>query len=233
MSTAVDAVLFDLDDTLCRYRRSSATVLEASFARLGLDPLFEPRAYYARYGEYLEASSSVHDLRERCFADLAVEAGYDRETGVAVAEAFAAERDQRAVDPLPGVPDVLDRIAAYRPLGLVTNGDPTMQRQKLEALDLEGTFETSVYAGYETPPKPDPAPFEVALETLAVEPDRALYVGNSLSSDVAGAAAAGLRSVWIPTTDDPPADPDPTPDYVLETLVELEEITCLSGKARR
>lgn len=33
-----DAVLFDLDDTLCRYRRSGSELLAAAFERTGRDP---------------------------------------------------------------------------------------------------------------------------------------------------------------------------------------------------
>ncbi|WP_312908636.1 HAD family hydrolase [Natronosalvus caseinilyticus] len=219
----VDAVLFDLDDTLCRYRRSPATVLERAFERAGVDTLFEPSTYHDRYGDYLEDSSSVADLRERCFGDLAVESGFDRDVGVAVAEAFAAERDQRAVDPLSGVPDVLEALGEEYRLGLVTNGNPEMQREKLDAIGLTDAFETTVFAGYDTAPKPDPEPFGRVLETLETDPGRAVYVGNSLSSDVAGARAAGIRSVWVPPKPDVPAEPTPRPDYTLESLADLEQ----------
>lgn len=222
-TTPVDAVLFDLDDTLCRYRRSPAAVLERAFERAGVDPLFEPSAYHDRYDDYLEDSSSVADLRERCFGDLAVEADFERDVGVAVAEAFAAERDQRAVDPLSGVPDVLETLSEEYRLGLVTDGDPEMQREKLAAVGLTDAFETTVFAGYDTAPKPDPEPFGRALETLETDPERAVYVGNSLSSDVAGARAAGIRSVWVPPEPDVLAKPTPCPDYTLESLAELEQ----------
>ena len=228
MPTPVDAVLFDLDDTLCRYRRSSATVLEAAFERAGFDPLFEPTAYYDRYDDYLETSSSIGELREQCFGDLAVDAGYDRAAGVAVAAAFTEERDQRAIDPLPGVPDVLESLASDYRLGLVTNGDPVMQREKLAALELTDAFETAVYAGYDTAPKPDPEPFEVALEALETPPERAVYVGNSLSSDVAGAQAAGMRSIWVPASTEAIAESELEPVHRLESLADIRSTDWLS-----
>ncbi|MFP9193051.1 HAD family hydrolase [Natronosalvus vescus] len=230
MPTPVDAVLFDLDDTLCRYRRSSAAVLEAAFERAGYDPLFDPTAYYDRYDDYLATSSSIGELREQCFAELAADAGFDRQAGVAVAAAFAEERDQRAVDPLPGVPDVLQMLTDDYRLGLVTNGDPAMQREKLAALELTDAFETAVYAGYDTAPKPDPEPFEVALEALETTSDRAVYVGNSLSSDVAGAQAAGMRSVWVPASPDAVREstPNQKPVRRLESLADIHSVDWLS-----
>ncbi|MFP9058897.1 HAD family hydrolase [Natrialbaceae archaeon A-chndr2] len=231
MSHPPEAILFDLDDTICRYRRSAETVLECAFERVGVDPVFDPAAYPERYGDYLASSSSIGDLHRQCFGDLAVEAGVDREVGIAVAEAFNEERDQRAVDPLAGVPDVFDTLEASYRLGLITNGDPAMQAEKLAALGLTETFEPVVCAGYETAPKPDPEPFEVALEALDLTPEQALYVGNSLTSDVAGAKAAGVPSVWVPVDGrggETTRVSGPEPTFRVPSLAALESVPVLS-----
>ena len=217
----VDAVCFDLDDTLCTYTQRGADVLERAFDRTGVGRLWAIEDYHDRYRDYLEESADIADLRRRCFADLAVDAGRDAETGRAVADAYAELRDRTAVELLPGAHDVIDALAAEYRLGLVTNGAPGMQRTKLEAIGLENRFETVVCAGYDTAAKPAAEPFERALEALGSTPDRAVYVGNSLTSDVAGARAAGLRSVWIPRGETVPETPDPAPTYRLEMLSDL------------
>lgn len=217
----VDTVCFDLDDTLCRYTQRGAAVLEGAFERVGIDQLWEIEEYHDRYRDYLEASADADDLRRRCFTDLAVDAGHGPETGQAVADAYAAIRDQEAVELVPGAREAVTELAGEYRLGLITNGAPEMQRTKLEAVGLDGQFETVVCAGYETAAKPSPEPFETALEALESTPDRAVYVGNSLSSDVAGARGAGLRSAWIPVGDDAPETPDPAPTYRLETVTDL------------
>ncbi|WP_276253362.1 HAD family hydrolase [Halomontanus rarus] len=220
MTAAIDAICFDLDDTLCTHRRSPQSVLELAFEDAGVSPLFPASDYYDRFEAYLEESTDVVDLRERCFGDLAVEAGADRATGEAVARAYTAERVPHDVELLAGARETIDRFAEEYRLALVTNGSPEMQRRKLETVGLEDDFETVVYAGYDAPAKPAPEPFEIALEALETPPDRAVHVGNSLSSDVAGARAAGLWSVWIPD-DEEAATPDPEPDHTLESLSEL------------
>lgn len=218
----VEAVLFDLDDTLCRYRRSGADLLELAFAAADVEPFFEVEAYYDRYGEFSAATDSVEALREEAFAAIAADAGRDPAVGRRVARAYAAERDHGAVEFLPGAAAAVEVLAADHRLGVVTNGAPEMQGQKLAALGLADAFETVVHAGYDdgTPAKPAAEPFHRALDALSVDPSRAVHVGNSLASDVAGARAAGLRAAWVP--DAPEATPDEhVPDHTLETLADL------------
>ena len=66
----------------------------------------------------------------------------------------------------PGVDRALRRLGRRVPLGLVTDGDPAIQRAKLRALGLAGRFATSSCLSDELGRehrKPDPLPFEVAL----------------------------------------------------------------------
>ncbi len=216
----VEAVLFDLDDTLCTYRRSSAEMLALAFDRVGVEPFFAVEEYFQRYTEFVEESDDVDDLRERCFASIAREYGRDPDLGRRLARTYAADRDHRAVDPLPGAQGALSWAGERYRTGLVTNGAPEMQRQKMSALGIDGHFETIVYAGHDTPPKPDPEPFHTALADLGVDPGRAVHVGNSPSSDVAGARAAGVRSVLVPW-EGVDGDPDPEPDHLLDSLAEF------------
>lgn len=223
MSDPIETVCFDLDDTLCTYTQPSDDVLEAAFARADVEPLFSIEAYHGRYKDYLDESDGIESLRRACFADLAVDAGADPGAGRAVADAFASVRNQSSVDLLPGATAALETLGNEYSLGLITNGAPEMQRAKLEAIGLEEAFETVVYAGHETRAKPACEPFEVALEALGADPARSVYVGNSLESDVAGANAAGMQSVWVPvdgTSTDPP-ESGPAPEYIVESLAEL------------
>lgn len=45
--------------------------------------------------------------------------------------------------------------------------------------------------------KPDPAIFAPALAALGLEPDRVLYVGDTVHADVMGASAAGMQVVQL------------------------------------
>jgi HAD superfamily hydrolase (TIGR01459 family) len=45
--------------------------------------------------------------------------------------------------------------------------------------------------------KPDPAIYQPVLQQLALPPERVLAVGDSLRTDIAGAASVDLASCWV------------------------------------
>lgn len=220
MSAAPRAVLFDVDNTICEYRRPSEELLPVAFERAGEQPFFTVEEYWDRYGELLGTvdRARMSELRERCFVALAAEHGRDPERAGRVAKAYEAARDHTNVRFLNGLPDVLDRLDDRYRLAAVTNGPEPAQSRKLEALGVD-QFEQVVFAGFDAPPKPDPAPFERALSAVDASPAEAVFVGNSLEADVAGAHAAGLEAAWLRQGRRP--EDGPTPEYVLETPADL------------
>ncbi len=222
--TEIHAVLFDLDGTLCEYRRSSDELLDLAFGRLGVERPFSGEEYYDRFDELYHQRGTDGDLgtfRERCFASLVRDAGLAADVGRKAARIYTRERDPGNVRPLPGAREALDRTGERHPIGLVTNGPPEAQDRKLATLGFRDAFETVVYAGYDTPAKPDPTPFRRALSALGATADRAVHIGDSLATDVAGAHAAGLASTWVANGHRADATPDPSPDYVIRSPEEL------------
>lgn len=86
----------------------------------------------------------------------------------------------------------------YR-MALLTNGGSVFQRAKIRASGMEGLFEPeniliSSELGFE---KPEPQAFQAVLDRLDCEPDEVLFVGDHAVNDIAGAAAAGMRTCWV------------------------------------
>ncbi len=214
----VEAVLFDIDGTICEYERTTADLLPVAFERAGVEPFFSHQEYVDRYEAYLDESDDVDDHREMCFADIAREKGHDPELAIAVARAYADERDHSRVEWIDGARELLDRLENEYRLAAVTNGGPDMQSTKLDALGVD-CFETVVHAGYDEPSKPNPEPFRAALSVVETTADRAIYVGNSLRADVAGAHNTGLRAAWL--ADSETTEPTPTPEFILDKPSDL------------
>ncbi|MFB6310109.1 MAG: HAD family hydrolase [Salinirussus sp.] len=219
MAGSVEGIVFDLDGTLCEYSRSGADVLDAAFETVGVEPFFTVDEYYARFENHVAENTNIRGIRSDTFAALAKGVDRDPAIGRAVAEAYAAERDHSAVQWLPGAERAIETLGNRYPLAVVTNGGPDMQRQKIAALGIADRFETVVHAGFDAPPKPDPTPFDIALQALGVRPGQAVTVGNSLSHDVAGAHNAGLRAVWLDR--EGASEPTPQPDRRIRSMHEL------------
>jgi HAD superfamily hydrolase (TIGR01509 family) len=98
-------------------------------------------------------------------------------------------------------------------LGLVSNAfdPPALLHRDLDALGISERIDVAVFSSEVGRRKPDPALFERALEALGVEPEQALFVGDSLAADIGGAAAIGMhtcQALWF-RADDDSAGPEP------------------------
>lgn len=214
----IDTVLFDLDDTLVRYRRSPGEVLQVSFEIIGLTPLFTVEEYYKRFDEFAQQCDSMQELRSECFATLAAENGYEADQGRKVAKIFDSERDQTDVEPYPEAVNVLNTLRKDYQLGIVTNGANEAQQQKIDGAGIRKFFDSITVAGRDIPPKPASEPFVRAINSLTTEPDTTVHVGDSLEADIGGATAVGLHSVWVSESNDT-QEYDPT--YQIDSIGNL------------
>ena len=93
-----------------------------------------------------------------------------------------------------GVPELLERIrSAGHPLGIVTGKSRRSWDITAAIADL-GPFDVLVFDDDVDAAKPDPHGIRLALERLDTPPERAVYVGDTLS-DVLAARAAGVLPV--------------------------------------
>ena len=222
----IDAVVFDLDGTLAMHDQDPADVLAAAFDETGVAPFCDDDALTDAAMAVPDADSD-RDFYRRAFAIAAERHDGPVDRALELATAYDVNVDRAQVSFRDGAERALALAAELGPVGLVTNGQRTNQRTKLAALGLDDWFDAAVFAGTETPPKPDPEPFQTVVEGLDVAADGTYYVGNSLAHDVVGAKEVGLGAGWYPTEYD--ADEDPTsfahqPDHTFETLAELETV---------
>lgn len=218
---AITTVLFDLDDTLCEHPKSTDDRLMRAFERSGIEPFFDATDM-RRWIPEINADSAL-EFRRALFRAIARE--NERDTSVAATLADVYEiPEPTSVRFRPGAEQVLETLASSYQLGLVTNGGRATQQQKLDTLEITDAFDATVFSEPGRPVKPDTEPFERALTSLDAAPHQTVHVGNSIGSDVAGANAAGLRSVWIPELASIKGERKRsgiTPDVTLETLSEL------------
>ena len=133
--------------------------------------------------------------------------------------------DMRPIHLMPGVAEVLPQIAL--PLALWANTRDATEadvRGWLERANLNRLFRwviTSVDAGAR---KPAPQFFQHALVRCGLTNEEVLFVGNQLNTDILGAEAMGIATVWLSdaayrSADDAPCNVLPT--YTIQTLSDL------------
>ena len=85
----------------------------------------------------------------------------------------------------------------YR-LFIITNGTGRQVERKLKVLGLDyHDFDPRIYCYDQGWVKPEPSPFLAAIESLAMEPSETVYVGDREDTDVEGAQAVGMKTIYV------------------------------------
>jgi putative hydrolase of the HAD superfamily len=216
----IQAVLFDLDDTLypqASFLDAAWTAVAAAAAPYSVDPT----ALHAALTDVASEGSDRGRIIDRALARL------DAAT-VPVEELLAAFRAcaPAQLPPFPGVREALSALRRGALTGLVTDGEVHGQRAKLRALRLEEAFDVIVYSDDlgRARRKPHPAPFQHALAGLGVPAAAAVMIGDRPDKDVAGAAAAGLRAIRVRTGEYAERPDQPVPWRSVSDVVAAIEL---------
>jgi 2-haloalkanoic acid dehalogenase type II len=144
------------------------------------------RAWRAAYlqltygcGRYIAYEQLVRDAAE--------------EVGLPESAARSLEADWLKLTPWRGALDTLRALEPHCKLAVVTNCSTRLGTQAAHLLPIRwDAIVTAEQAGVY---KPDPRPYQLALEKLGVQADEAAFVAGS-SYDMVGTAAVGLRTYW-------------------------------------
>ncbi len=229
----LQAVFFDLDGTLCApsapfaevFTRCCVPLLSGSRHHKAADLLDSFGTALTRPGPS-SAASCLHCALGVCRAT-----GVDT-AGITESAAALTREWARAQRLLPGATATLRALAESLPLGLITNGPSDMQRAVVAHLDIVPLVRWIVVSGDDSVGvrKPDPAIFRHALALAQCSPEHALYVGDSATSDVAGAASAAMRTCWLNPSGQPLPPGVPEPDLQVSSIGELSVMCAVEAR---
>lgn len=132
---------------------------------------------------------------------------------------FIEERGKRHIV-FPETEWVLQAFRSSYRLGIITNGAPDVQREKLNIPDLGRYFEVVVVSGEFGAGKPNPRIFTHTLEQFGVAPEATAMVGDNPINDIMGAQQVGMTGIWLNRSGEACAD-GVTPDAEISSLSEL------------
>jgi HAD superfamily hydrolase (TIGR01509 family) len=199
----LEAVLFDWSNTLVEFTWDDELLAAGHRAALGRD---DP-AFTARYRKLV-----LGDVRHRPYEELLAELGVEDPDRFIDAEHEVWLAAHRLLGPARALLESL-RARGLR-TGLVANSwpdPPRVLRADVERYGLAPYLDVQVWSEEVGSRKPEPEIFLHALAELDVDPVDAMFVGDRLDSDVAGAAALGMTTVqalWFRTDDTPDIEPD-------------------------
>lgn len=211
------AILFDLDDTLYDFHTYRTKQLQ-----LALVTIFE-RYPHLQPESLIQNAIDTHVYHRQLPAFLKA-SGVDDEALIAAACAIHEqdwfENMQLDEDAIP----LLEKLRPTHKLGLITNGPSWTQQAKIEQFQLEAYMDVLTISEEAGVAKPDPAIFHLTLEQLDMQPEEAIFIGDSPEHDLHGATAAGIACIWINRRGLVLPDNTPRP---LATITRLAEVATL------
>ena len=138
----------------------------------------------------------------------------------ALVERIAKRFSDDAVARLHANRPQLSRLSARYRLGLVSNFYGNLTAVCAE-VGIDRFFTVMVDSARIGCVKPDPRIFREALTALKAEPAQAVFVGDSLRRDMAGARGIGMPHIWLKSKTSQEVGPCCPGDPVIQRLEEL------------
>ncbi|PCK00658.1 MAG: N-acylneuraminate-9-phosphatase [Alteromonadaceae bacterium] len=210
------ALFLDMDDTLCDTQVANAGAMTKMGQKLTslygeqFDSEGTIQAYLTgiyrqwsepqreRYMAIIEAEGESA-YRVQLIRDLVAAQGQaapDQATAQSMQDQFDLDRIA-GFDFYPGIEAFLAEARKTLTLVVITNGPIFSQHPKVNAVNMKAHVDHILIGGEEPEEKPAPSIFQKALQLAECEAHEAVHFGDSLVTDIGGANATSIPSVWI------------------------------------
>ena len=223
----IEYLFLDLDDTILDFHKAEHLALGKTLRSFGMEPTEEVMARYSainlRHWQMLERKELTRpEVLVNRFRELFREYGLEADAA-AVAKSY--ERNLSIGHYfLPGAQEAVESLSKKYKLYLVSNGTACVQAGRMTSANLYPYFRevfVSEEIGHDKPAK------EYFDACFAKIPgfcrEKALIVGDSLTSDIRGGNNAGIRTCWV-NPKHAPRNPDIHVDFEIERLAQLEAL---------
>ncbi|QKW09407.1 HAD family hydrolase [Streptomyces sp. NA04227] len=225
----IEAVVWDIDDTLFDYAGADLAGLRAHLGAEGLLDLHGSteaalaewqrltRIHWARCesGEVDFLTQRRDRVREFLTSSL-------DDDGIDAWFAGYAVHYEAAWALFPDVLPALEALSGRYRHAVLSNSALSTQEYKLATLGLRDRFEAVLCAVDLGVSKPEPGAFHAVGEALGLAPARIAYVGDQPDTDARGARDAGMLGIWLDRTNSPSATPSGV--HRITSLAELEAL---------
>jgi len=220
------ALIFDLFDTLIDFQRDRMPLIQVNGAEVRstsrhvydqFTSVCPGVPFEAFYAAFMERFRIVLSKLRVPFAEV------PSDFPEWLAEVHMAKLSEAMVFPPEHRPLLEWARARYR-LAVISNFDHARTaRRVLERTGTVGWFEQVVVSAEEGVRKPHREIFVRTLARMGLAPQEALFIGDSLDIDIAGAKGVGMDVAWVNRGGQAVGGGVPAPDYTLSRLTELRQ----------
>ena len=223
-------VLLDLDDTILDFGYSEAVALQSLLREYGLEPTESIVRRYSEindsYWKRLETGELTRaEVQTGRFSELFSEMGV---------VADAADANARYKELIAGVCRYVDgaealladlRAAGYQ-IYVVSNGSVNVQKGRMHLAGLDDFFDGVFFSEQIGAEKPSMEFFSYCIARIpGFDPNKAIIVGDSLTSDIKGGLNAGILTCWF-NPKRKALTADIAPDFEISALQQLLGLPC-------
>ena len=223
----IEFLFLDLDDTILDFHKAERIALAKTLHGFGLEPAEPVLQRYHNinkwHWEQLELGEMTRDqvltgrfrmlFEEQGIAadPEAVQACYEK--NLSIGHYF-----------LPGAEEAVETLSKKYRLFLASNGTAVVQKGRMTSANLYRFFE-KVYVSQEIGHnKPSKTYFDACFAQIPdFDREKAMIVGDSLSSDIKGGNNAGIKTCWV-NPGHLPRNPQIRVDYEIEALSQLPQL---------
>lgn len=222
----IESVFLDLDDTILDFgtteRKCIARLLE-HFHILPTDEIIHRyHTINLEHWKRLERGEITRDQISNRFDVLFHALGVHISTQEC--EKIYRQYLRESSDVMPGAPEVLACLHGKYRLYAASNSSAATQYSRLERTGLAQYFEKIFLSEELDVSKPNPLFFERAFSQIPnFDKNKAIMVGDSLTSDILGGINAGIRTCWV-ITGRVPRESDIIADHEITSITQLPSL---------
>lgn len=223
----IEFLFLDLDDTILDFHKAERIAISKTFRDFGIEPTEQVLARYSQINKHCwhQLELGLWDREQvlvRRFEMLFAEHNISCD-GTQVARSY---EKNLAIGHyfLPGAEEAVTALSKKYRLFLASNGTASVQKGRMTSANLYRFFEKVFVSQELGANKPAKEFFQRATAQIPdYDPEKALMVGDSLSSDILGGINAGMKTCWV-NPKHLKADPAIKADYEIESLSQLEAL---------
>ena len=223
----VEFLFLDLDDTILDFKKAEEIALAKTLRSFGIDPTPAVTARYSQINKlHWERLERKELTREQVlvgrFGMLFEELGI-RDDPTTCARRY---EDNLSVGHyfLPGAEEALEKLSGKYRLYLASNGTAKVQAGRLKSANISHYFEKIFVSQEIGANKPALEYFTRCFAQIpGFDANKAMMVGDSLTSDILGGQNAGIATCWV-NPGHLPRREDIRVDYEIEAITQLFDL---------